>query len=189
MRFLTLEVYKSGDTRAAFARYTQYLEGLRGVLPDHVLELARLPGVDDGLVVEVHHAVSAQVLLLVLRCGDLQMGYYDLVLTYEDATISPGDEWTLAKIARTTKGAWHHSFDLYYHEVDSAGEDRIEHRMFFHPGVWFGIRCRELRWTKRPRPDRELPSLADRFPGGPPGPPGSSGRVRRRRVRAEPVRR
>jgi hypothetical protein len=118
----------------------------------------------------VHHVLSQQMLLLVLRCGDLQMGYYDLLLTYEDAVISPRDEWTLAKIARGTKDAWQGA-DVAYHELDQAEDGRIQHRILFHPGLWFGIDCGKLHWKKVDRPDREIPKLPDRFPGGPARPP------------------
>lgn len=85
MKFVTLDVYNSwygpidpfedpSGLDAAYARYTQHLERLKGVLPDELIELAQLPGVDDGLLVEAHHVRSQETLLLVLRCGDLQMG-------------------------------------------------------------------------------------------------------------------
>lgn len=46
----------SPQTWAAFIKaYSEHLEGLTGVLPARVLELARLPGADDGLIVEVSH--------------------------------------------------------------------------------------------------------------------------------------
>src|SRR5207248_7275733 len=97
----------SPRTWATFHKaYSQHLEGLRGILPARVLELARLPGVDDGLIVQVSHDRAGCVLRLTLRCGDLQMGYYDLALTYEGAEITPKHEWELARLARSTVDAW-----------------------------------------------------------------------------------
>jgi hypothetical protein len=133
-------------------------------------------------VVEVHHVVSQQVLILVLRCGDNLIGYYDLLLTYEEAQISPRDAWTLAKIARTTKQARWFQSDLFFHELDRTEEGLVEHRLLFHPGLWFAVRCRNLRWDKIDRPGRELPALADRFPGGPSAPPS---KARRKHLKAE----
>ena len=175
MKFFTGDVYNSwysayeddSTLKAAFQHYYQYLEGLEGILPAHVLMLAQLPGVDDGLVVEVKHDRNQNVLVLTLRCGDLQMGYYDLVLQYEEADISSQDEQTLVRIARTTKNNRRHESDLYFHEVDKTEDGRIEHRLLFHPGVWFAIRCRVLYWDKVDRPDQKLPRLKERFPGGP----------------------
>ena len=175
MKFFTRDVYNSwyGDFEDerilmdAYERYSAYLEDLESVLPDHVLELARLEGVHDGLVVEVAHHRSQRALCLTLRCGDLVMGYYDLVLRYEDAEISAEDERTLAQIARTTRSHRRFEHDLFVHEVDTAKDGRIEHRLLFHPHVWFAIRCRVLHWEKVGRPNRDLPRMRDRFPGGP----------------------
>lgn len=195
MKFLTQEIYESwygtqspfensAPLDAAYAQYRQHLHDLAGVLPERVLELARLPGVHDGLIVEVHHLLSLETLYLVLRGGDTPSGYYDLVLTYEGAEIPPEDEWTLAKVARSTLDSSRFQHDLFFHELDQTSDGRIEHRLLFHDWIWFGIRCRDLQWQQIPRPNRELPALRDRFATGPNRPP----HWRRGRLRAAPQR-
>src|SRR6267142_3705339 len=172
MRFFTLEFYRSeideAGARQVFGRYSQHLEHMKGVLPEEVIALGRLGGVDDGLVVSVCRDVSHGKLRLIMRCGDLQMGYYDLALEYEDVGILPEHDQTLAWIARTTKTDGRHACDVAYHEVDQASNGQIEHRILFHPGVWFAVRCRILRWQRIERPNRSIPRLRDRYPGGPP---------------------
>jgi hypothetical protein len=171
MKFFTVDVYnswystyKDGSTlEAASHDYDEYLESLKGILTDRLLTLARLPGVDDGLVVEVKHDQNQRTIALTLRCGHVQMGYYDLVLQYEGAKISAHDEQTLAQIARTTRDEVRHQSDLYRHELDLTAAGSIEHRLLFHPGVWFAIRCRALRWDKVDRPDQKLPRVEERF--------------------------
>lgn len=69
--------------------------------------------------------------------------------------------------ACTTKDDSRHECDLYFHEIDNTEEGRIEHRLLFHYGVWFAIRCRALHWEWIDRPNRDLPRVKDRFPGGP----------------------
>lgn len=175
MKFFRLDVYNSRYCAnekdcawvAACNNYRHYLAGLQGVLPDRVMTLALLPGVHDGLVVVVKHDRCKHILSLTLRCGDLEMGYYDLILRYEEAEISSEDEQLLARIARSTKSNRRHESDLYYHELDLTDNGRIEHRFLFHPGVWFAIRCRSLVWDRIERPNRTLPRLKDRFPDGP----------------------
>lgn len=154
----------------AFERYSHHLEQLQGILPARVLELATLPGVDDGLVVQVKHDRARALLTLVLRCGDLQMGYYDLRLIYEGASITPADEHTLARLARRTKCPYDGP-DVAYHELDAAPEGGIEHRLLFHRGYEFSIRCRALRWEQVSLPDRRLPPRRHRFSHGPFPPP------------------
>ena len=171
MKYFTLAWYrrhprKHRDYVPIFDNYTRHLESLQDILPEDLLALAKLPGVDDGLIIEARHDREQRRFTLTLRCGDLQMGYYDLALTYEEAEISQPDEWTLARIARITDG--HRAdTDIAYHELDVTPDGKIEHRFLFHPGKGFAIRCRTLQWEKINQPDRELPYLPDRFPGGP----------------------
>lgn len=190
MRFLTLDAYHARDTpgviNAAALAYDRHLVTLRGVLPDHLLALAALPGVDDGLIVEVHHDRNTQALQLVLRCGGQPMGYYDLVLRYENIQLSPQTRWNLTRIARTTRNDSRHEHDIAYHEVDRTDSGGVEHRLLFHPGVVVNLPCDHLRWHQVGRPDRRLPWLPDRFPEGPSW---AAYRMRRRRLRAEPSRR
>jgi hypothetical protein len=174
VKYFTLNSYhawhrhlEGAPLAAAIQRYAQHLEQMQGVLPAEVLSLAKLEGVDDGLAFAARHNQKQQLLTLYLRCGDVQIGYYDLVLKYEGASISPADEWMLAKIARSAPTNENCEFELAYHEVDQCEDGRIEHRLLFHPGKWFEIRCRTLHWQQFPRPNRELPSLHERFPGGP----------------------
>lgn len=171
MKFLTVDVYNSwyntyqddSALKSAFQQYHQYLKSIEDILPVPILMLAQLRGVDDGLVCKVTHDRIQQVLTITLRCGHLQMGYYDLILRYEEADISSEDEQTLIQIARTTKDESKHKFDLYFHEVDITQDGRIEHRLLFHPGTWLAIRCRVLNWKKVDRPDQKLPRLRERF--------------------------
>jgi hypothetical protein len=175
MRYFTLDAYNHWyeyyDDKAldeVFDRYTRHLEAMKGILPDEVLVLADLRGVDDGLVIRAQHDREERVLRLTMRCGDLRIGYYDLVLVYEGASISAEHDQVLAWVARSTKGHRTYACDVAYHEVDRSDDGRIEHRLLFHPGVWFAIRCDRLRWEQISRPDRRLPQFRDRYPGGPP---------------------
>jgi hypothetical protein len=155
--------------------YRRHLDQLKGALPPHVWELAHLEGIEDGLIVEVSHNRVEHTLKLILRCGDLQKGYYDLLLIYEDADISLEHEHILAQLARRTPAdVSGYVPELYRFELDVTEDGRIEHRLQFHVypkhsylGDWFAVRCRSLYWEKVNRPSRIIPALLDRFPNGP----------------------
>lgn len=176
MKYFTLDWYHKCHNyaddaptpdRTVWPRYRQHLEAMQGIVPADVLTLARLPGVDDALVVKVRHDRTRRVLAMTLRAGDSQIGYYDLVLRYKGANISPADEETLAQITRTTKtDEWHQS-DVVFHELDQDETGHIVHRWLFHPGVWFEVRCESLDWFRLPKRNRRLPRLSNRFPDGP----------------------
>lgn len=172
MEYFTLDWYHTVDDNfdrqeAIYQQYLRHLDEMQGVLPTDVLALARLKGVEDALVVKVRHDRTRRVLSLTLRAGYIGIGYYDLVLTYQGAEITPEDEQTLALVARTTRGAWRHESDLVFHELDRTDDGRIEHSILFHYGRAFTIRCDALDWVRLPRPGRSFPRSFDRFVGGP----------------------
>ncbi len=172
MKYFTLDWYHAVDDnfdrdRSASQQYTRHLEEMQGVLPADVLALARLPGVEDALVVKVRHDRARQILSLTLRAGYIGIGYYDLILNYQGAEITHEDEQVLALVARTTRDSRRHESDLARHELDMAEDGRIEHSMLFHPGRSFTIHCETLVWVWLPRRDRKFPRRFDRFPGGP----------------------
>lgn len=172
MKYFTLDWYQSVDDDfdrdvLAYQQYRRHLEEMQGVLAADVLALAHLPGVDDALVVKVRFDRTRRVLSLTLRAGDNVIGYYDLILTYRGADITPEDEQMLALVARTTRDSRRHKSDLAFHELDRAEDGRIEHSILFHPGRAFTIRCDALVWVRLPRPGRSFPRSFDRFVGGP----------------------
>ena len=181
MKFFSPEVCDTFEEFEPFRqtdeKYRRHLEGLRNVLPERVLELAEPSGMDDALVVRVDHDREHRILRLVLRCGDLQMGYSNLVLTYEGAELRPEHDASLARIARSTESQRFFGCDLAYHELDATEDGGIEHRLIFHASkwhhpsaggwIWFAVRCRALGWRRDPRRSRRLPPSEDRYPGGP----------------------
>jgi len=67
-------------------------------------------------------------------------------------------------------GKGNHDADLARHELDITEDGRIEHRLEFHvfmlESVEFSVRCSDILVRKVAKPDRRLPRLKERFPGG-----------------------
>lgn len=182
MKFFTAKAVRQFHTHGpafstTYAKYKAHLESLKDRLPGHVYELSKPSGMENGVIVRVDHDRSRRVIKLILRCGDMQMGYYNLELTYLDARILPKHDRTLAKIARSTQTQKSYGCDFGYQELDIGDDGRIQHRMIFlnrwqkldakRASRWFEIDCRELRWRRVPRRPRRLPPLQDRYPNGP----------------------
>lgn len=140
--------------------YSRHLVELRDKLSDRVLQLSELQGVDDGLIAEFYHNRSGRFIRLTLRCANLEMGHYDLVLCYTDAEISNDDELLVAQIVRE-------ELDLRWFEIDVTDGGKIEQRFEFHSNdiskCWFSIRGTTLEWHTVKKDDRQLPELKDRL--------------------------
>ena len=149
--------------RAFFKACQRHHESLKGRVPEHALALLNLEGVDDGLLAEANYNRAERTLKLVLRCGHLQMGYYDLILRFHDAELSPRNRRILRQIAETTQSCRIHEFDLYRFELDLAPDGalilRLEFLGFNLPDAWVEIRCSALEWHTEPRPNQELPNI------------------------------
>jgi hypothetical protein len=149
--------------RAFLRACERHHESLRGRVPEHALALLKLKGIDDGLLVEADYNRAERTLKVVLRCGHLQMGYYDLVLQFHDAELSPRNRRVLRLIADTTQSCGVYEFDLYRFELDLASDGALILRMefwgFHFPDMWVEIRCRTFEWHTEPRPNRELPNI------------------------------
>jgi hypothetical protein len=149
--------------RAFFKACQRHHESLKGRVPEHALALLNLEGVDDGLLVAADYQRAERALKIVLRCGHLQMGYYDLILRFHGAELSPRNRRVLRLIADTTQSCGVYEFDLYRLELDLASDGALILRMefwgFHFPDMWVEIRCRTFEWHTEPRPNRELPNI------------------------------
>lgn len=181
MKFFTLDDYNEGNLdewtrfKQAYDASLAHLQELRARHPSDVWEIADPFLVDDALIAEIQFDRVKRGMKIVLRCGNLQIGYFDLILRYENVEISHESEFVLATVARATKTSveyWGH--DCYRHEIDLTDDGRFDHHFLFHPGLSLTLRCTSLTWERIPRPGRKLPRTRDRFPGGPVTPPSSN---------------
>lgn len=173
MKFFTAEACRTFQDAEAFETaskaYRRHVDALSGRLKPEALALAHEWGIRDGLVVRVVHGRRTEVMKLVLRCGDLHHGYYNLELTYRGASMLPSHDAVLAEIARCTKSAKSFRYQVLFQELDSTDSGGIEHRLIFQGSddqdmPWITVTCRELRWRRIPRKSRRLPPMADRYP-------------------------
>lgn len=173
MRFLTPEVYAAwcrGEDNKwlnALLRYDEHLRCIQDLVPRRVVELARLPGLDDALVLKAVCDHTSDSVSLRLRCGDLRIGYFDLDLVYVDARIAPQDERELAWIARGTVNQREYQCDLAFHEIDLLSGGQLVHNLLFHATEFGGrslsIVCKMIRWRRVSRRTRRFQSVEDRF--------------------------
>lgn len=172
MKFFTPEACRTFQDAEAFKvaheGYLRHLRALGSQLPPNVHALAMEWGVRDGLIVRVDHDREQGAMRLVLRCGDLHHGYFNLELTYRGAEILPSHDAALAEIARSTQTAKRFDYAVLFQELDATGAGGVEHRLIFRRGrddktIWFGVTCGELSWRRTPKQSRRLPPIPDRY--------------------------
>lgn len=160
----------------AVADYERHLQALPS-FPEELRRITQAFYVDDALFVRALYEPAKARLKLILRCGNIPDGYFDLILHYEGVEISPQDLDELARAARGAQTARRYEHDAYCHELDLLPDGSVEHSFLFH-GSWnriatdqwervlpvmFTVRCKTLTWERIERPDRKLPRVRDRF--------------------------
>lgn len=166
MNFFKPEDYEkfcdfSGWFAKVYKRYCKHLDQIEAKLPLDMQKIVRPCGLEDGLIVQAWHDEAEHELVIRMRCGHLQMGYSDLWLKYSDAEVMELD--SLKQICLATKSHRIYENDFSYHEADILPDGRLEHRIMFSRGIWFGVRAKEIQVERIPQPSRRIPTIESRF--------------------------
>jgi len=161
MKYFTQEWAYGGladaDAEKVRSSYWRYIDSIMPKLTAPVIELAKHTNIHDGLIRYVVVDRQDEELLLALRCGDLQMGYYDLDLTYSNVEFNLDDIVALASVSRNRKT------ELLYDEVDINEHNKFMHRILFNPENEISIVFTGLEIKKEDRPDRHFSYEGDPF--------------------------
>lgn len=149
MKFFTREwVNGEMSDEAADAVVTSYHGYIASIdLPQSIKNLASL-NPHDACILEVAQEASANTLRLRLRCGDLQVGYFDAILTFTGATVGTNDATTLARAKSPA------NCEVLYDEVDRADAAAFEYRLLLCPAGEFSIRFGDVTIVRKPVADR-----------------------------------
>jgi len=131
--------------------YRRHLEVIASRLPPGVLELSQRWSLNDALFKIVQFDHVNQQLLLRLRCGELQYGYYDLSLHYTGATVIDHTPYRLSGLVATA------GVEVLYDEIDVTGDDRFEQRMILWPSGEFAVSCERFAFSLVPVASRDAP--------------------------------
>ena len=156
MRFFT-RAWCDGDVAEEEADrvpqlYAAHLRSIRSRLPFRVRRFIDDINLHDGRIREVQLSDADHTLLIRIRAGDQQVGYYDADLVYHDF------EMESATSAVLDKARANDSYELLYDEFDTAEANRLVHRFILRPEGEALIAFRDLSWQRTPRKDRSSPS-------------------------------
>lgn len=145
------------EDNAVYKRYQKHLDGLLPQWPPDIQALAVGISLHDGLIRELSWDADEATVFLNLRCGNLQVGYFDLDLHYSGVLFSPPDLQSLAVLKSDKVG------EALYDEMDEK-EGRFVHRILFISSEkikkgWFeyyevAVRFQQLRLVTTPRKSR-----------------------------------
>ncbi len=137
--------------------YQRHLAALMPRLPPDVQTLAASISLHDGLLSRAVVDTEQATLRLTLRCGDLQVGYFDLDLHYLQVLFTPEAIENLAGlIANPSLEDLHNMYrcsEALYDELDMEGEIFVHRILFLRGDDWHELTVRfgqmHLRTTPR----------------------------------------
>ena len=142
MNYFTPEWLRSDGEEHPAEKYGEHLAPLLPQWPPDVQALASRISLHDGLIRELSWDTQEATLFLCLRCGDNQVGYFDLDLHYSGVHFSPLD-WASLLTLNANKNS-----SALYDEVDEE-DGRFVHRILF-------ISDRRVRRSRRFRASRQV---------------------------------
>lgn len=145
MKYFTREwclgEYDDATADSVCMLYEAHLAKIWDVLPDSLKHISKNISIHDGLFSIVLYNRSKRILIIHITCGDLQVGYYDLKLVYnntyiEDAELCAWQGWIM-----------NDDTEIIYDEIDVTHDIRYEHRILLEPEGEMRIVFQELQYS------------------------------------------
>ena len=150
MMFFTPAWLRDEPPQDAIAAYATHLQAIAPSLPSSLLDFARSPSLHDGRIQRVYG--KGADLTMLLRCGDLQVGYCDVALTYRRVCTSNSDLRLLPSICADDQDELlYDELDIDELDIDSA---QIVHRLLFGSMREVSLVCGELHHRVTPARSR-----------------------------------
>jgi hypothetical protein len=154
MRFYTRQWYDGAlsdeDAETVHSRYAVHRDALRSKFPATVIALAYGVYLHDGRVRRIVLDSTRKTLMIALRCGDLQLGYFDLDLVYQEISMTESNLSELETVARDPLT------EIVHDEVDAGSGGRWVHRILFKPYREVAVAFGQVALRIEPQPNREF---------------------------------
>ncbi len=137
--------------------YNRHLAKIMPRLTPNLHNFVKMVNLHDGLIRLVMFDYKQLIFGLYLRCGDLQIGYYDLDIRYKDIQLNQAVVDAFSKAVQNIKT------EILYNELDVADTNNFVHRMIFDPHYEVSIVFRDLEFEKIPQSNREFSIATEKF--------------------------
>lgn len=132
-----------------FETYSAHIKSISLQFTPELVELHQI-SLHDALFKELACDSERKNISLVLRCGDLQTGYFDLHLEYKNAEIASNPFVELRSIIGNKK------HEIMYDEIDVIDKDKYEHAFLVYPECEITVKFSNLVLRRYPMPDRGI---------------------------------
>lgn len=137
--------------------YNDHLAKIKSQFSPSLHSLAFEFPLHDGLIRQVIVSKNLRALQLLLRCGDNQMGYFDLDLSYSEVDFEHFEFSELAAITNRTET------EILYDEIDLHSRNSFEHRFIFWPTGEAAVVFRGVTFEMKSVPNRNFIAPSKRF--------------------------
>ncbi len=157
MRFFTYAWHTGALTDTEFdaciPAYHAHLHQIAAQLTPSLRTFIQAINLHDGLIHQVCVDYAQHSLVVTIRCGDLQQGYHDLIVSYRDVALEQLDRPILALAASNP------SMEILSDEVDVMRDGRFCHSLLFAPSPEITVIFGDLSYHVEQRADRLLPDI------------------------------
>jgi hypothetical protein len=161
MRFFTRPWHTGGLTDAEFdaciPAYQAHLNQIAPHLTPHLHAFIYTINLHDGQMHHVRIDHDHRSIAVTIRCGDLQQGYQDVVITYTDVALDQVDRTILALAASDPK------MEILADEIDLISTGAFRHSFLFAPLHEITIIFGDFSYQVYPKSDRRLPRSAPTY--------------------------
>jgi hypothetical protein len=116
MKFFKKDLYignlSEKELEGRFSNYQEHLRTIEASLTHNLRKFFKTENIHDGLTRSMVIDRAAARIQWNLRCGDLQVGYYDLDITFQNVTVSDSFVTHVRKVINSAEA------ELLYDEID-----------------------------------------------------------------------
>jgi hypothetical protein len=138
------------DQAVTVEAYWRHIDRIYDRLPPQARTLARDVNLHDGRFRAVIFDRPSRTLEIRLRCGDLQAGYFDLDIAYEEGNLSSTD------LAELTSAVTNPESEILYDEIDLETATRYVHRLLPWPRGEINIAFASISYLTLPVSSRNF---------------------------------
>jgi hypothetical protein len=129
--------------------YNLHINAIHSNLTDNIKSFIKEINLHDGIIQLVKVNRNSDNLSFMIRCGDLQVGYYDAEITYVGIDLNNTNLESIRAVAIAKNE------EILYDEFD-IDDGYFTHCYLCYPKYEFMIRFKDLRFSRVDKPDRKI---------------------------------